>query len=154
MLHKLKRTLAVTCLLATAVLVILWMRSYSRWDYVGYEEPEQIYSLASRDGIVEFVDGAPWIDSDDAKGYYVTSILRPGHFKHEQFFRTPIYHPHELGLIIHLPYWLAGSITAVVATLMLLRKPVRFSLRTLAIAATLIVLALGMGVAASRLTLG
>jgi hypothetical protein len=55
MLHKLKRTIAVACLTATACFVILWMRSYAAKDviWVGGDSP-QISRISTPPGVSYF----------------------------------------------------------------------------------------------------
>jgi hypothetical protein len=153
MLQKLKRTLAVTCLLATACFVILWMRSFRHNDIVAYREPtrgwwrvestnaglilRRIYPQSGQDTGRLFFDSSERRNLDD-----LISFRLPAFYADQGFW----------GMLV--PYWLVVAVSGLTGIALLIKRPSRFSLRTLAIAATLIVLTLGMGVAASRLTLG
>ena len=158
MLHKLKRTLAVTCLLATACFVILWMRSLKQWDNILYVDSSLgILEAGSSDGMLGLSHG----HSDEFKrpegstdlGFHFMTTARLNSMA-VPLFRGPRVDSDQWIDNVFIPFWLLITVSGSVGILMTLRRPLRFSLRTLAIATTLIVVTLGLGVAASRLTLG
>lgn len=157
MLQKLKRTVAVICLLATACFVVLWMRSVKQWDNVLYVGTSLgMLDAGSSDGMLA-LSHAHSIEyqrpegSDDL-GIHLMTTARLG--VEVPLLRGPRLHSDKWSNSFFIPFWLLIVISGGVATLLIVRRPFRFSLRTLAITATLIVLTLGLGVAASRLTLG
>lgn len=158
MLLKLKRTIAIACLLATACFVILWMRSLKQWDNVLYVDSSLgILEAGSSDGMLGFSHG----HSDEFKrpegsadhGFHVMTTARLNSME-VPLLRAPRVHSKQGIDSIFIPFWLLIAVSGSVGILLTVRRPIRFSLRTLAIAATAIVVTLGLGVAASRLSLG
>jgi hypothetical protein len=156
MLNKLKRTLAVPCLLATACFVILWTRSLKQWDNVLYVDSSLgILEAGSSDGMLGISHGhsvefnRPEGSAD--LGFHVMTTARLG--VAVPLLRGPRLHSDQWINSISIPFWLLIAASGSVGILLTVRRPLRFSLRTLSIAATLIVLTLGFGVAASRLQL-
>ena len=157
MIHKLRIIVAVTCLLATACFVILWMRSARQWDTCMYSEPSigMLY-VESANGMFRLGRISPESSTEFAEwqqGVTWSSQFRPhpeGQTLLPKFVREKQYAD------VYVPYWLLIASSALFGTAIYFNRPVRFrfSLGTLAIAATLIVLTLGLGVAASRLSLG
>jgi hypothetical protein len=152
MLRKLKRTVAVTCLLATACFVILWMRSLKQGDNVSYVRTSvSIWEVNSGGGTLE-LRVTPSFNNRNHGFFFMSNEV--GKFGPYPFFASPEWHLQNWSPSIVIPYWLIVAATGFTGFALLLRRPIRISLRTLAIAATLVVLTLGLGVAASRLTLG
>lgn len=159
MLQKLKRTLAVTCLLATACFVILWMRSLKQHDHLQLYKRQVGWCVAH-----SFAGGLQlsltcWRDQYVADPFIYESSDRPDVSWSQSLRLLPSTAQYQLpDYVIQneviLPYWLLAAASGAAAITLFIKRPIRFSLRTLAIAATLIVVTLGMGVAASRLTLG
>lgn len=158
MLHKLRRTIAVTCLLATALFVILWMRSMKQWDNILYVNSSLgILEAGSSDGMMGFSHGhadqfkRPEGSSD--LGFHVMTSARRNSME-VPLLRAPRVHSKQGIDSIFIPFWLLITVSGSAGILITVRRPLRFSLRTLAIATTATVVTLGLGVAASRLTLG
>jgi hypothetical protein len=155
MLPKLKRTVAVTCLLATACFVILWMRSLKQWDNILYASPAVgLFEVSSNDGRLALGYGhSDEFAYSDSQTLFWLSQPRTNSLAVPLFPALRLTSD-QVSRSIFLPFWLLISVSSLVGFFLIVARPFRFSLRALAIAATLIVLTLGLGVAASRLTLG
>ncbi|QDT74504.1 hypothetical protein [Lacipirellula limnantheis] len=153
MLPKLKRTVAVTCLLATACFVILWMRSFRYNDIVAYREPTRgWWRVESKNAGLVLRRIYPQSGQDTGRLFFDSSERR--NLDDLISFPLPAFYAGQVFWGMLVPYWLMVTISGLTGISLLIRRPFRFSLKTLAIAATVIIVTLGMGVAASRLTLG
>jgi hypothetical protein len=153
MLRKLKRTIAVTCLLATACFVILWMRSLNYRDVLEYRQSDwSILGIESREAGVEVfrLETASFGEDVDTEVHFQTW---PVETTFAASFHLPFAFAEPQACGICIPYCNLICISGAVGVALLVRRPFRFSIRTLAMAATLIIVTLGLGVAASRLTL-
>ena len=154
MLQKLIRTLAVTCLLATACFVILWMRSLKQWDNILYASPGiGLLEVGSNDGRIVLCYGY-----SDEFAYSTTQKLFWLSQPRTNSLSVPFFPAlratsDQVSRSLFLPFWLMLAVSGPLGIVLLVERPFRFSLRTLAIATTAIVITLGLGVAASRLTL-
>lgn len=150
MLRRLKLA-ALSCLLASLAVVVLWIHS-SRWrDTLYYVPPHgsRIYRIDTYPATM-FIGRGAWLPgfaqpafslsadpaSDDrVEGTFLGFKLAPG--------------PGYYGA--YVPFWLAAALPAVVAALLAREHLRRFNLRTLLIATTLAALTLGAGRAASSI---
>ncbi len=160
MLHKLRRTLAVTCLLACACFVVLWMRGTRHWDTFDFHFRDNgRVSVQSFDiGVYCFYSDKPAfaypglnvdLPTDKTCVTYHTQVWTNG----IRWNYLPAIHREEpVGFM--LPHWFLVAATGATGCILSIQRTIRFSLRTLAIAATAIVLTLGVGVAAGRPSLG
>ena len=146
MLHKLKRTVAVICLLATACFVILWMRSYAAKDviWVGGDLP-QISRISTPPGrLVLSTRRSPyegkwaWDCSAPANHRYLDSSGRSTTNYWFRVMKWPQFTE------VHLPMWLLALIAGV--TGVACAPPSRFSLRGMLVATTIVALVLGLGI--------
>ena len=159
MLRRLRLTVAVTCLLATACFAILWMRSLRQWDNILYVGASiGMLGVGSSDGMFALYHAhgkeyqAP-AGSDRIGIYWMTTSrdsFNPA--------RVPLWRCARLdrdleSYAVFIPFWLLILVSGGVGIAISIRRPFRFSLRMLAIGATLVVITLGLGVAASRLNL-
>lgn len=159
MLPRLRLTVAVTCLLATACFAILWMRSLRQWDNILYVGASLgMLEAGSSDGMLSLchAHGTEYqsTEGSDRIGIYWMTTSRdrinPA--------RVPLWRWARLdrdleSYGVFIPFWLLILVSGGVGIALSIRRPFRFSLRTLAIGATFIALTLGLGVAASRLNL-
>ena len=157
--RKLRIAWSVAWGVVAVLLCALWIRSHSIYDSIAWNSRQSIYhSLSSQYGHVTFVKG--YNPNNTTKGAY--SSL--GHKALEPFVGSPS-EPKLSGLlglrwysspgirafrefILALPHWLLLITSTAVAAIAWL--PCRFSLRTLLIATTLVAVALGLIVWASR----
>jgi hypothetical protein len=151
MLQKIRFTIAVTCLLATAGFVILWMRSLKQGDNVFYVRTMvSVWKMNSAGGTLE-LRLTPSLNNKN-HGFFFMSY-EVSDFGPYPLIASPELHLQKWSPSIVIPYWLIVAVTGFTGFALLVRRPFRFSLKAFAIAATLIVVTLGLGVAASRLTL-
>lgn len=150
MISKLRWIVAVTCLLATACLAILWMRSFDVGDEVGYVTKRYYWEAVSVRGALE-LRYTP--QRNDAGGWffmpYNLDQSRP-----DSYFPSPELNLRNWSPSIVAPYWLLVAAGGITGLGLLSHWPFRFSLRMMAIAATMIVIMLACGVAASQVTYG
>lgn len=160
MLHKLNPAVAVTCLLATACFVILWMRGAHHWDTLDFHFRKTgrvsvqsfdigVYCYYANNSAFPYPGLAVARPSEKGGVTYHTRVLTNG----MRWKYLPAIHFDEpVGFM--LPHWFLVACAGIGGCVLSAGRPIRFSLRTLAIATTVIVVTLGMGVAASRLSLG
>ena len=123
--RKLRIAWSFGCSLATTLLVVLWVRSYWKADYI---QPWRQHSVVSLRGTL-FVD----------KGIVQTTSAigdLPAALQSKQYSFVPF----SSGLAIR--YWTVTALTEALAIVPWLRF--RFTLRTLLIATTLFAIALGL----------
>ena len=117
MLRYLRIAASVLCVTACVLLVALWVRSYCVYDLRSH------ITSRLRFYVFESFEGQVRVAIFDLQA----AAWEPGS--------------------VTVPYWLAVSITGMGVTILLMRRPYRFSLRTLLIATTLIAVVLGLVVA-------
>lgn len=159
MLQRLRLTVAVSCLLATACFVIFWMRSLKQWDNILYAGTSiGMLDAGSSDGMLSLyhahAEEYQSAEGSDRIGlYFMTtnrSQLNPARVS---LWRWPRLHRDLESYGVFIPFWLLILVSGCIGAALSVRRPFRFQLRTLAIGATLIVITFGLGVAASRLNL-
>ena len=162
MLKKLRLAVAAACLLETACFVILWMRSLRQVDYITYRGSSfSKLQIGATEGRLLLIHESEESVDDDTLGFNLLSQSReslrppPGmKARSRDLVPWPRLYLDPGCVSIAIPFWLLTLLSGSLGAVVCVRRPFRFSLRTLAIAATAIVLTLGLGVAASRLTLG
>ena len=146
--------------IACVLLIVLWMRSYWKWDAVKYFSVGHVQGVDSEDGVLALFRGT----------YQPSQVWRmrtpPGPtFWESQSQSRPIFTPEEDTSIrnanrllpqltgrfpsdcgVTIPYWFMTVIFAAIGICPWLR----FSLRTLLIATTLVAMVLGLIVYAAR----
>lgn len=148
MVLKLKPAVAIT-LLATACFAILWMRSQSYSDVVAYRESNHAWWFAESKGAGLVLQRVyPQSGSDKDRSYF-NSSPHVG----DCSLQLPALHADNRSFGIFLPHWLLVTLSGAVGVSILIKRPLRFSLRTLAIVSALVAFTLGLGVVASRLAL-
>jgi len=163
-LRYLRIAFSATCLIACVLLIALWMRSYSCLDALKAKPPEPQLSASSANGKLVFErSAAPWRDWDAVYPWELTSedvnertYLSP--LKSEpQYSRLNICFSHIEGMqrsllnqtfqydysYLVVPYYYPIALTALVAGIIWIPWSLKFSLRTLLIATTLIAGGLG-----------
>lgn len=135
MLSVLKRTLAVTCLLATACFVILWMRGTRHWDTLDFHfQDNDRVSVQSFDiGVYSFNSSKPVFFSS---GLNVDRLASKSHVTYQTQLRTsgvrwnylPTIHRDEpIGFM--LPHWFLVAATGITYCILSMQRTIRFSLR-------------------------
>ena len=146
MIRNLKRTVAVTFLMATACFLILWMRGYAVKDviWVGGDSP-QISRISTPPGrLVLSTRRSPyegkwaWDCSVSADHHYLDSSGRSTTNYWLRVMRWPQFTE------VHLPMWLLALIAGGMGVAC--ASPSRFSLRGMLIAITIVALVLGLGI--------
>jgi hypothetical protein len=149
--RKLRIAWSVVCGIAGVLLIVLWVRSYYRWDIAAHATRHNVAIASSQAGALvlqyaEVIDETT-VNSD---GWFTENLpsinrdLLPLNGV-EVAHAGPIYKRDFDGYVVTLPYWLLLPLAAAFATLPWFR--LRFSLRTLLIATTLVAAVLGLIVA-------
>ena len=160
MIRRLRLAVAVTCLLATSGFVVLWMRSLKQWDNVLYAGASiGMLDAGSSDGMLtlHYAHSEEYQSpegSDRIGIYLMTTNRSTTNVGHVPLLRWPRLNRDLDSNRVSIPFWLLILIIGSVGTLLSLRRPFRFRLRTLAMVTTLVVITFGLGVAASQLNLG
>jgi hypothetical protein len=147
-LRYLRITFSITCLIACALLTVLWVRSYrliERIDVIIESEEDtdisgiSLISVCGRSTLdVTYVtaDGEPGIEyysyppDPDVQYLGIGRVL---------FLTKP-----QPGWLVSVPYWLSMSFIAMLSTFPWMPWSWRFSLRTLLIATMLVAVVLGL----------
>ena len=155
--RKLRIAWSVLCVIACVLLIVLWVRSYSKFDSSLYKLGPIAFEEASGDGVV--VIGI--IKNPN-------SVLRPAWTVQHQYHRMKDFnkwvefankHTNVLGFggindsfesALIVPFWFLCIASAFFAALLWPIKPWRFRLRTLLIAMTILAVALGLAVYAAN----
>jgi hypothetical protein len=157
--RKLRIAFSATCLVACVLLIVLWIRSYWRWESVVWGVTQtQGFSVCSQQG----ENTIQYLDYRELPPGMTVSIFK---WKFESL------SPHDRsllptiaegfagffvedtgnGFLVGIPYWFPVLLSAALAAAPWLPWwSKRFSLRTLLIATTLIAVVLGLIVWASR----
>jgi hypothetical protein len=152
MLDRLRLTAALSCLLASQAVVVLWIHS-SRWQDTLYYVPphgSRIYRIDTYSDTM-FIGRGAWLPGFAQPGFSLSAdpVLDDrveGTFLGFKLEKGPGYYG------AYIPFWLAAALPAVVAALLASEQLRRFNLRTLLIATTLAALTLGAGQAAKNMT--
>ena len=152
MLDRLRLTAALSCLLASQAVVVLWIHS-SRWQDTLYYVPphgSRIYRIDTYSDTM-FIGRGAWLPGFAQPGFSLSAdpVLDDrveGTFLGFKLEKGPGYYG------AYIPFWLAAALPAVVAALLASEQLRRFNLRTLLIATTLAALTLGAGQAAKSMT--
>jgi hypothetical protein len=149
--RKLRIAYSVTCAIACALLVVLWVRSYRWVDVVDVSNWYETYSIHGEVLVLnydpEIAYGEPW-----SHDQYATSRI-PGGWRNTGTTLGFKITDSPAGKSILFPYWFPISVLALAgfaASCGLLDW--RFGLRTLLIAITLLAVVLGLVVWATKLT--
>jgi hypothetical protein len=143
---------SATCLIACVLLIALWVRSYSTFDYTyGPFIGGKAFSTYSIDGCLSLSVNAPdWFPGANEWKWDSTPPTEMdrqiGQALHSRFhfFISP------MGSNVMLPSWFAVAVAAGLSGLPYVAQARRFSLRTLLIATTLVAVVLGLIVWAAR----
>jgi hypothetical protein len=148
--RKLRIAFSATCAIACVLLIVLWVRSYSRRDDMfGPLSAAQWYDI-------EHVRGRVMLGislRDLGRGITSTRLPIPGEPGIVQWPESPLgfgilQFPSGSGLIV--PYWFLVSLSTAITAIPWITWPKRFSLRTHLIATTLLAVVLGLFVAVLR----
>lgn len=160
MVRRLRLVGAVTCLLATACFVIFWMRSLKEWDNIIYAGASiGMLEASSQDGMLTLTHAhAEEYQSPEGSGsigfYLMTHSRNRFNIGRVPLLRWPRLFRDLESYGVSIPFWLLILAIRGVGMVLSVRRPFRFSLKTLAIGATLVTITLGLGIAASRLDFG
>jgi hypothetical protein len=125
----------VFCGIATVLLLVLWVRSKTIYDEIGYERVVYTASAVSADGDICFIKsktGLLW-----GGGWY--TFHAP--IDNDRIYFAAFSWDYDY---LALPYWFVVATPAVVAIAPWIRCSKQFSLRTLLIATTLVAVVLGL----------
>jgi 4-amino-4-deoxy-L-arabinose transferase-like glycosyltransferase len=127
----LKVAVTAVSLLVCVLLVALWVRSYSYWDYYPLEIDDEFFSMMSVNGMFAVIkDDVPYfVDKDRDES--VDPSEPPWWFESK-----------DDVLVVIAPHWFYATIFAAIAAIPWMKW--RFSLRTLLIVMTLFAVFFGM----------
>ena len=138
---------SATCGIACALLIVLWVRSYSNGPGKGYFNSLPYVHSRSTDGVVIFFKKySPPVEFPTIM-FTDPLSTRPKAVDHNSAHpRTGFSFGWESSWYWHLqmPYWMLVTMTVALATMPWIAHKWRFSLRTLLIATTLIAVVLGL----------
>jgi hypothetical protein len=146
MLWRLLNIASVGCLVACVLLIVLWVRSYTRDDYVSGPIPIVrgliIRSIPSRLDIELYDHRVPWQVTTYSLDDLATQGLRPNPFTGWGFG----FYFNQQPLTVSLPFWFLVTISATLSAVTFPWKFLtwRFTLRHLFIATTFLAVVLGM----------
>jgi hypothetical protein len=151
--RKLRIAWSVVWGLTAVLLVVLWVRSYWWYDRLSLYSSTQAFGVASLHG--ELVYGSNSITNSSAKPLpwwywsceYITPATRAASDSYPKIMGFAWYSG-ERSHYLFLPHWFPPAMAALLAVAGWI--PLRFSLRTLLIATTLVAVVLGMAVYAAR----
>ena len=133
---------------ATLLLAVLWVRSYWHGDGIETQRLHKRWLIALAGGGFSIGWGESTYGSDDRAWGYIHEQPHDSHLPPSFFgFRCELV-PGNSSVVG--PYWFPIAITAALAAVPWLPRSARFSLRSLLIATTLVAVALGLIVWASR----
>ena len=138
LLRYLRIAFSAVCGMACVLLVVLWVRSYFRYDTIGRSSRTGSVQIASSHGVVFiYVAFPPGPPLPLETRWYSSSLPQPGIGFIEDTATAS-------DTTLHLPYWVLVGLSGVVTGLTSIVQLYRFSLRTLLIAATLVAVVLGL----------
>jgi hypothetical protein len=144
---------SAACLIVCALLITLWVRSYSRLDGISGPTPDDIgFDVYSTHGWIVYSKGSPAGPTQDKPWEMSIGCDAPSEeselcniaFRGFEIVREPC------ATRVCIPHWFPLLLTATLATTPWIRW--RFGLRTLLATMTLVALALGLAVYAARKT--
>ena len=162
MVRCIRITASAFCVVACMAIVVLWVRSYKYWDEVRCRLPNgEALQLYSTQGRLAWRDWSLPADEDYPRCYRCyfamneqkrnlgwTPYETAGFFYSRTLQNTTLLVPQSRMIV--LPLWFFVAINIVFAAGLGIRRPWRFSLRTMIIATTLIAATLGTSLALSR----
>ena len=136
--RKLRIALSATCLIACALLIVLWVRSYWWGDVLQFRSFPEDFGIGSVHGVIGADGNINPLKYISSPGWKLWSYPT---FK--EMTRSPFLYKYApaVGFELNLPHWLPSLIFGMLATLPWIR---RFSLRALLVATTLIAMVLGL----------
>jgi hypothetical protein len=154
-LRYLRIAFSATCIIACALLIVLWVRSYSWADLLAYRRGQTFVAVGAGRGIACFHwhTSEPFVTVGNKLGWEllggpagtIDSSLKPLEWRRDRDPAT------VFGLFISVPYWCCVTFFATLSAVPWLPWwSNRFSLRTLLIAMTLVAVVLGLAVWAAR----
>jgi hypothetical protein len=146
-LRYLRIAFSATCLIVCVLLIVLWMRSHSKWDRLFYHFPSGgTAGFSSWDGNiivgVEYSSGVSY-----SRGFELDSQLT-SQWQLDPSERGFLFMRDSSEFAVGMPHWLPIFLSAALAAIPWIRW--RFTLRTLLIATTLVAVVLGLIVWALR----
>ncbi len=148
--HKLRITWSVACGIATVLLVVLWVRSYWRYDWISRQLAfDHNLNFASHSGELSLQKGIEYGSNIRRKpGSYLYGSDDFIETRQRTFpLRFEFTRDYDYPTIV-VPNWFVASLVAAAATVPWIRW--RFGLRTLLIATTLVAVILGTIVYAAK----
>ena len=140
--RKLRIAWSVAWGVVAVLLIVLWVRSYSRAEGLTYITSKlSRFGCNSEKGAMFFVYTSTMFQGTAGLTYY---RRLPNQEIHGLPWWQSWSDPSESGIMFSLPYWLLSPATIILAALSWLRWSRRFSLRTLLIATTVVAVVLGL----------
>jgi hypothetical protein len=142
MLRKLRIAFSVVCGIVCLLLIVLWVRSCNTSDTLfGRIDHYRVFSLHSSEGVIFLLK-----EESEVGDWEIHSIVHPPGMEGYRESRWRVGTTGSPGWFVVAPYWFFVAAFALIG-IAFWRPPLRFSLRTMLIATTLVAVVLGLAVA-------